>query len=45
MFRNGQVSPLTMIVLPKNSGFQIGETSLSGTYGPAMPSKKARVSG
>ena len=28
--RNGQVRPLTMIALPKNSGFQIGETSVSG---------------
>ena len=26
--------PLTMIVLPKNSGFQIGEMSVSGMYGP-----------
>ena len=37
--------PLTMIVLPKNSGFQIGEMSVSGMYGPANSSKKARVSG
>ena len=32
--RNGQVLPLTMIMLPKNSGFQIGEMSVSGMYGP-----------
>ena len=31
--RYGQVRPLTTIVLPKNSGFQIGETSL----GPVQP--------
>ena len=34
-----------MMVLPKNSGFHIGEMSVSGTYGPSKPSKKARVSG
>jgi hypothetical protein len=34
-----------MIVSPKNSGFQIGDTSVSGTYGPAIPSKRSRVSG
>ena len=27
-FRYGQVLPLTIMVLPKNSGFQIGDTSL-----------------
>ena len=27
---NGQVFPLTMIVFPKNSGFQMGENSPSG---------------
>ena len=27
---NGQVLPLAMIMLPKNSGFQIGENSPSG---------------
>ncbi len=37
--------PLTMIMLPKNSGFQIGEMSVSGMYGPVIPSKNARVSG
>ena len=43
--RNGHVRPFTMIVFPKNSGFQIGETSVNGMYGPSMPSKNARVSG
>ena len=38
-----QVLPLTSIVLPKNSGFQIGDTSLSGTYGPRNSSKYARL--
>ena len=37
--------PLTMIVLPKNSGFQIGEMLLDGMYGPTNSSKTARVSG
>ena len=31
-------------MLPKNSGFQIGETSVAGLYGPVIPSKnRARV--
>ena len=37
--------PFTMMVLPKNSGFQIGEMSDSGMYAPVSPSKKARESG
>jgi len=37
--------PFTIIMLPKNSGFQIGEMSVSGRYGPAISSKKARVAG
>ena len=28
--RKGQLRPLTTIVFPKNSGFQMGDTSLSG---------------
>ena len=31
----GQVLPLTTIVLPKNSGFQIGDTSVFGIHGPS----------
>ena len=42
---NGHVLPFTMIMLPKNSGFQIGERSVSGLYGPVLLSKNARVSG
>ena len=51
----GQVSPLTTIVLPKNSGFQIGATSLGPSQAGrderdlqldgSSPSKKARLSG
>jgi hypothetical protein len=41
--RYGQVAPLTMIVFPKNSGFQIGETSVGSSvspmYGPVISSK------
>jgi hypothetical protein len=44
-WRNGQVLPLTMIMLPKNSGFQIGEMSVLGIYGPVIPSKNSRLSG
>jgi hypothetical protein len=36
---------LTTIVLPKNSGFQIGEMSLSGMSGPLKPSKNSRLAG
>ncbi len=51
------MNPLTTIMLPKNSGFQIGDTSLgrpsqarSGMKGicswdASRPSKKARLSG
>ncbi len=39
------MAPLTMMVFPKNSGFHIGEMSVSGMYGPSMPSKKAREAG
>jgi hypothetical protein len=31
--------------VPEKLGFQIGETSLYGMYGPANPSKKARLDG
>jgi hypothetical protein len=31
----GQVFPLTTMVLPKNSGFQIGDTSVVGMNGPS----------
>ena len=41
----GQTRPLTIRVLPKNSGFHTGATPLSGTKGPSKPSKNARVSG
>jgi hypothetical protein len=38
-----------MIAFPKNSGFQIGETSVGSSvspmYGPVISSKYARVSG
>ena len=34
------VLPLTTIVLPKNSGFQIGEMSLLGMYGPGKVIEK-----
>ena len=43
--RNGQVLPLTTMQFPKNSGFQIGDTSELGTNGPAKPSKNVRVFG
>jgi len=43
----GQVRPLTTIVLPKNSGFQIGFTSVVGRYGPPAGTspKKSRLFG
>src|SRR5215510_538529 len=43
----GQVRPLTTIVLPKNSGFQIGGTSVVGMYGPPAGTspKKSRLVG
>jgi hypothetical protein len=52
----GQVRPFTTIALPKNSGFQIGGTSLgppqagspqNGTrsWDGSSPSKNARLSG
>ncbi len=54
-FRNGQVVPLTTMVLKKASGFQMGEISDGRPAGSpmkgifrlfgSMPSKKARLSG
>jgi hypothetical protein len=41
--RYGQVRPFTTIMLPKNSGFQMRETSLAGMKGPRNPSKKVRL--
>ncbi len=43
----GQVRPLTTMVLPKNSGFQIGGTSVVGMYGPSggVSPKKPRLVG
>ena len=46
-FSTGQVAPLTTIVLPKNSGFHIGDRSLFGMYGPpgVTSPKKSRLLG
>src|SRR2546421_3939099 len=43
----GQVLPLTVMVLPKNSGFQIGDTSVFGMNGPSggTSPKKPRLAG
>src|SRR5215475_13288819 len=43
----GQVLPLTTMVFPKNSGFHIGGTSVSGIHGPStgVSPKNPRVSG
>ncbi len=44
---SGHVFPLTTMVLPKNSGFQIGDTSVVGMNGPpgGVSPKVPRVSG
>ena len=39
-FQVGQVLPLTTMVSPKNSGFQMGDTSVSGQVGPGIAVKE-----